>query len=549
MLFFVVFLSSVFGLMGSFPNQTYHYQIKTFPVSDRTEFEIALRFQNPNTEPINVKMPSDCYGTPNLSRYVKTFSGENGTVVENGENESSRKVIPNKEGLINLRYTLSFDPGEMDKYAFSPNTSTSHFHLAMCQWMLPIGDTNQKHRYVFEIQNVPNNWEYYSSIAESPTRTEIVESYENLTTASIGGGEKSGVKRFWVRGKPVIMFVHGEFQIPKAKIFEAIQRIVKFQRTWMNDYRQPFYVTAIRPRSGVVAGTAPLNYLVCFIKPDTTPEKLNSIIAHEMFHHWLPGKINIKLEKGEQDFRHEWFSEGVNEYLARKVLADSKLISHKQLVEFFNYDIQSIADNPFGKASYQNLVTAANEGRFETAAKKLAYFRGALIALNWETKLRRKNFNEVKDVLKNLILFASKSNGEITEQQFFEFMAKQGVDAKGDFEKYILQGKPIEVLEDSFGKNFTLEEKDVPSFDLGFNLQETFKVRKIINVLKDGSAYQAGLRDGMEFVRIRNSSRFSNNWSSEIPVSVTIKENSVERVIEYFPNGKGHRLLLFRGVN
>lgn len=546
MLAIFLLLTSLFTPIQTQADETFRYRIKPIPTNDRTNLEISLQFNAANEVP--VKLPVGCYSLPDIYRSVKTFEGEKGTIVTKGKDETERLVKPNSNGVINIKYTLSFDPERMLDIAFAPSTGADYFHIGTCQWMLQIGELDKERPFVFEMIDAPKDWELYSSLGANPAYVKTISSYNKLTSSAIGGGNKNGVHRFSVKEKPVAAFVHGGFKVSKEEIFQVVERIVTLQREWMNDYEQPFYTVAVRPRNGIIAGTAPANYMVAFIKPEATKEEFNILLAHEMFHHWLPGRIEIKPEKGYRSFIHSWFHEGFNEYFARRILLEADLLTPERFAELINGDIINIANNPFRNAAYEDLIDAAKKGRFDSAAQKIAYYRGVLIAVNWEAELQRKNKTGLKTIIRNLNEFAAKYNGEITGQQFFEFMKKQGIDAKKNFEEYSMQGLSIPVYPNALGKNFVLRKKSVPHFDPGFSVIDSFNEKKITGVVKDGAAYRAGLRNGMELVRIQNSNRFANAWREDRPMLVTIKENSSEKVFEFFPLGEPLDLLLFEPV-
>ncbi|MDQ4120743.1 MAG: hypothetical protein M3209_04780 [Acidobacteriota bacterium] len=543
LLFFIFLFFGAFN--GAQIDDRISYQIKPVPAADRTNLEIAVHLKAENHS-VKIKLPQDCFGTPDIYRYVIKFEGEAGTIVENGANGAERVVNPDINGVVRLRYTLSFEPQAMNENPYAPHTSANHFHLAGCQYLLQIGNENQKRRYQIEITQAPQNWRLYSTVDQNAAKFEILASYEELASAAIGGGAESRAFKF--HEKPVSVFVHGKLNVSSNEIYRAAERIVKIQRDVFADYSQPFFNIVIAPRSGFVSGYAPKNSFICFVKPEITKDELNVLLAHELMHNWLPGKIRIVPDKPFTRLRDEWFDEGVTDYLARRLLLDNNLITTEKFTKLVNQDIINIADNPHRAATYEDLTVAAKAGKYNSAYKKLAYYRGALMALNWETELQRKNGKKVKliDFIRGLYQSASKTDGKISEQAFFETARGFGLDAKKDLEKFILRGEPISVLPDALGKTYDLRASEVPSFEPGFSLAETFKTRKIAGVVENGVAHRAGLRDGMEFVSIENSNRFANGWSAKNPLVVTIKNEGQTRRVEFFPHGTNIKLYLFQ---
>jgi predicted metalloprotease with PDZ domain len=547
MTFLAFFVFAFFGSSGTAQaDDAIRYQIKPIRATDRTNLEIRARFKAENNGSVKIKLPQDCFGSPDIYRYVARFEGEAGTVVAEGATDAERTVKPNAAGDVQLQYVLSFDPVKMNDNPYAPHTSANHFHVAGCQFLLPIGDENQKRLYAFEIVDAPQNWRLYSTLNSNARNFEKVASYEELASSAIGGGAESRV--FKVQGKPVSVFLHGKLDLPEKDIYLATERIVKIERGSFDDNGYPFFQIVIAPRGGFVSGYAPSNSFVCFVKPEISKDELTVLLAHELMHNWLPGKIKIVPDKPFTRLRDEWFDEGVTDYLARKLLLDNDLITREKFAELVNQDIINIADNSHRAATYEDLSAAARAGRYNTAYKKLAYYRGALMALNWETELQRKNGKKVKliDFIRALYRSAAKTDGKISEQAFFDLARGFGLDAKKDLEKFILRGEAISVLPDALGKTYELRQSEVPSFEPGFSLAETFKTRKIVGVIENGAAHRAGLRDGMEFVSIENSNRFANGWSAKKPLVVTIKNQSRTRRAEFFPHGATIKLHLFQ---
>lgn len=526
------------------PANILSYKIKPVPQNDRTDLEISVEFKAEKVGALKIKLPTDNFGTPDLHKFVTRFAGEKGTLVTAGENEREKIVTAARDGNVALRYTISYDPKVMDDFAFAPNTGAKYFHVAGCQWLLHIGDDAQKRIFRIEIIDAPENWKFYSSKAANAEKLELETSYNELISAPVGGGEYA--HQFRVKTGRVSVFVHGEYDIPRKQIYSSIERIVRLQRRWFDDYSQREFTIAVAPRSGVVAGYAPSNSFILFVKRDTSAEQLNRIIAHELFHTWLPNKIEIVQDKKFSGIRYEWFTEGFTDYFARKILTEAGLMNETRFADSINQDILSVADNPHSSKSYDELVELVKANKYDSAAKKLAYFRGALIALDWDARIKKRDKNnDLSAFVRELYKLAQKTGGKISEQDFYDLVAAYGIDAKADFEKYIMRGGQIAPDALALGKNYHLSEMEKPSFDPGFSLDETFKTRKISGVKENGAAYKAGLRDGMEFISVENSSRFSNAWSAEKPLAVSVKLEGKIRRFEYFPHGQMLKLKLF----
>lgn len=538
----------LFMLWQSAAGAAIHYRIKPVPLIDRTNLEISLNYQTAETEPLTVKLPVDCYGTPKLYRFATSFTGESGTVVKNGKDDGERIVQPDSQGEIHLKYVLSFDPQALADNTFSPNVGNGYFHVAGCQWMLQIGNAEEKLPHIIELVDAPKDWKMYSSLTANPAKFEGVVSYDDLERTALGGG-REGFSRFVVREKPVSVFVRGKFAIPRTEIIAAVRKIVTLQRERFNDFNQPFYNIVVLPKEDNVAGTRIENLFVSFFKSDVTREQLYVLLSHEMLHNWLTADI-VKPPKGELSFKYQWFYEGFTDYFSRRILFDAKLLTPEKFAELINRDILNIADNPNKNTTFQDLIEATKTGKFNTPFIKLSYYRGALIALDWDAKIRQRNKEKsLGNLIEDVYRLRLKNNGSVSEEDFFELVRKNyGIDAKADFEKYILRGEPIAVASNALGNSYALRESSVPSFDPGFLLNESRQAKKISGVKAGGTAYRAGLRDGMEVVRVENYNRFGNAWNPSKPLVIVVKEQNKERKISFFPHGAPHKLLLFQAI-
>ncbi|PKA82030.1 M61 glycyl aminopeptidase [Ulvibacter sp. MAR_2010_11] len=354
-----------------------------------------------------------------------------------------------------------------------------------------------------------------------------------MISSRIGGGGEHYT--FNVKEKPVLVVVKGNFGIASQDIFNGVEKIVTLQRDWFGDYEYPFYRVVINERKEIIAGTAVKNQFVCFVKADIDADELNIILSHEMFHNWLPEKIKITHTADYYGTIYEWFTEGFTTYFAKKILLEAGLLSIEKYIELINKEIQNIGDSQLKNVTSAEIIATIKEGKFYSEYKKLAYWRGALIALKWEAELQNSKEKEsLSGFIKALYRFAQNKGGKISEQEFHLFSEEFGIHAAADFEKYIVGGAsillphslPLEVSE-----SVEIAEIDFHVFDPGFDLITTKKTSLISGVAKNGKAYNAGLRDGMKFVRSENSTRGDFGWNEDRLLKVTVKENETEAEI------------------
>lgn len=522
-----------------------YYQLQPLPTEDRTDMLVTLSFKSDTAVVIN--LPSDYYGTPRLFRYITEFSGLNGTIITRTTSDDSRRVTPDSAGVITINYGISYDPVEMDRYAYAPITRPTFFHVAGCQWLLSIGPDQTEATYHVTIDPLAD-WTFYSSKFLRADSFVVEATYENMATLFIGGSSGKEVhETINVKGRPVDIFIQGQYDFDDPEVIDGISRIASAERMWFNDFSQPFYNISILPRTGLLAGTASDNYFVCFIDQATSEQRLYRLVAHEMFHYWLPGKLEIRIGPDDCDFKHDWFHEGFTDYLSWTILRGAHLINPGNFVEMINQDVVALANNPSAHDTYQDLCHNLSSGEFRTAQKKLAYYKGALLALRFDILLKGHG-HTLHDFILELYRAAGAHEGKISFDKTCAIGDEYNLNIAGEYSKFIAGGADIPLPESAF-PDYQLKEQTIRLFDPGFNMRESGRTRLITGVTKDGPAYEAGLRDGMTYVKRKNSNRFSNSWSESKPLVVTVLLDSAEVDIAYFPVGDTATVMLYRIEN
>ncbi len=527
-----------------------NYELRLVPRADRTDLLVALRLRTADDAPLAIGLPKDtAFGTPDLSRYVTAIEGLGGTTLRPGADTSTRIAHPGRGGEVHLQYTLSFPPNEFGDGTYAPNSGSGYLYVAGAQWLLRIGDPSTPRPYVIGFHELPPKWRAYSSLGSDPKRIDVLLSHKRLSRSALGA-VRDGFTTFTTQQSPVSVFIAPDFADRRAMFAQAIESIVRAQRKAFDDYSAPFFNIVVLPRPNNVAGIKSGQQFTCFMRQDITRQQLTVLLAHEMMHSWITDRVfrvGPADERAENFVRNMWFIEGVNEYLARITLRNAGMLSPSDFADLVNRDLTNLADNPHRHETFDEVMQAANTGKFGVAYTKLSYYRGALIALNWEARLRAANsettvLSAIRDLYRRVV-----HEETISYDLFFEALDAFGLDARQDFQRHILQGLPIEPRPDALGAAFELQATDVPSFLPGFAVRSSRNAGSAIDVIDGGAAHRAGLRNGMPVTSIENATRFGNAWDPNAPLTVVTRENGVARRISFFPHGKLRELKLFQG--
>lgn len=513
------------------------YVIQAKPERNRTDLIVTARWQADDGHPFEVEVPKDYYGSPDLSQLVASFEGLEGTVATRVEDLHRRRLSPSANGKVAVRYRMAYRPEILDDASFAPVANPRQVQVFGCQWMLRIGRLDEPRKTSIRLK-FPKDWISYTTLVADPASISVTASYLDLVSSVVGMGDVSH-KRFMIKGKPLDVYVARGFALKDQDIFQKIDAVVNMQRSWFNDFSQPFYVIPLSVRPDNIAGTAVRNGFVCFLKADSTEPQVLGLLSHEMLHSWIPAKMHVDNPGETERWEWEWFDEGFAEYFGRKVLLDSKSISKLQFVQLLNRDLLNIADNPAKNKTYDQVKADIDAGRFSVAHKKLSYYRGAVIAANWDARITARSAGKrsLSDAIRDLYKLAAKTSGRLTQEQFYAFFAKERIDAKRDRETYILKGETIEVEPLAAGVGFRLGQPSLPVYETGFDLPASLREKKIVGVKPGSSAERAGLREGMHLVMVSNSNRFGNAWDSKKPLSVWVEVGGKPTRIDYQPLG------------
>lgn len=349
---------------------------------------------------------------------------------------------------------------------------------------------------------------------------------------------------FEVEGRPVSIFVQGNYKyLDEDILINKIKELVRYQRDWTLDYSQPYYNISVIERPNGLNGTAPGNLFVCFVDSGSTVHQILKVISHEIFHYWLPNKVQVQTEKEESDLKYAWFYEGFTEYFSRKILYEMGTLSLDEYVDTFNTDIFLIANNDQGNIRYKEMLDIRKKKGLGTNLHKLSYHRGNLMALRWESQIRSMGSGRsLKQFFLEVLGQCDDKGGFITFDQLTALGNRYGLHIDEDFEKYILKGRDIDLPKDAFEGSHRLAMVDKPSYERGFDLDRG-AVWELTDVTQGSKAYQAGLRNGMQFISSKNAYRFRTSWLADSPIELKVRgRDGREQMYSYFPEGENMKL-------
>jgi predicted metalloprotease with PDZ domain len=526
--------------------RTVEYDMRPLVLPDRMEMMITVRAQVSGADPVAIEMPKDLYGNPRIHESIHGVTGLDGTAVERGANPLERILSPAQDGRATLSYRVSFDPRLEETYSYAPVSRPEHWQAFFCQFMIGIGRADEVAQYTFRLSGLPRGYTAFSSLAPGDTRFSTKGARQNLRVGMIGLGNLEH-RRFRVKGKPVDVFSERSLSASHPTLVDDVERIVRLQRVWFSDYGQRFYTISLSARPDNVAGVRVENAFVCFVQPQASREAILGLLSHEMFHNWLPGRLLVEPDRRTDPYLFSWLDEGFTDYFGRRLMLEGGLIDESSFAAYLNQTIRNVSDNPHRSATYAEAKEAMQKGRYGSAFVKLGYYRGALMAANWDARIRRASGGKksLADTIRSLYRAAQKSEGRVSFESLDKALRPYSIDPEAEQRRHILAGEPIVPDEGAAGDRYTLRKRAVPAFDPGFAMDASIRARMVQGVDPAGPAFRAGLRDGQELVAVENASRFSNAFDPSRPLTVVVLTDGLERRILYAPDGRPVELLLY----
>lgn len=311
--------------------------------------------------------------------------------------------------------------------------------------------------------------------------------------------------------------------------------------TFFDDLDTPYLVFFRHNEAGAIGGAAlPGSFMVGYgDAPAPTPDRLRSMLAHEIVHNWA---------KSFGDPGAEWYGEGMAEHYSAAITLRAGLIQPDEFLAGLNAQALSYYANPL-----RELPSSQVAERFwsDTRVRNIPYDRGALYLASVDAAMRaRSSGMRTLDDL-TFAMLDRLQNGQSYDSSAWVGLVdgELGAEGRSQYEA-MLAGELLVPPMDAFGPCFSSEATTYPQFELGFDSAVLAEVPRIVTDVVPGSkAEQAGLRSGDEITAPVVLEDVLTNPDAQLTLKLRRGAGALE--ISYVPRGaavSGYRWTRVPGV-
>jgi predicted metalloprotease with PDZ domain len=452
---------AVVSVRGADLSYTFHYGPEPLP-----KLVVDLRFDVNTDGPKQLVLPSQYGGQNEMWRSISALEVIAGPIqLQPGSRPDLRTIGATGKGPCHVRYTVMGVTGPLGRSVYYwPVLTREYMHL-LGKTFLVKPDWPELQRLSVELNwKLPAGWVAGDSFGLSRGVQQFSGSLFELQQGVYVAGDFR-FHQFEIRGRPGAVALRGQWSFTDDEFATFVNRIVTAERAlWKDDAFPFFFVTLlpvdIGPRSfsGVGRWNGFATFMPMHAKLDAS---FRYLLAHELFHIWNAAKLSYSAGVPPELY---WFSEGFTDYYAYVLLMVEGFESfpdyvdrmNKVIAQYWGWRTRNLPNDAAAKAYYSD-----NE------AQKLAYLRGALIALNWNAAIREGSQGKLSlnDFMLALKRRAEESHEELTQAVLVGEAKRFGIAEAGkQVASWVGRGDTVEVRKDSFGSCAEMAGVDPPRF-------------------------------------------------------------------------------------
>ncbi len=355
------------------------------------------------------------------------------------------------------------------------------FHRVNIRWPVPDGPADKSLRCEIQWVGFPDNFRLINTYDIDRRQQKFETTLGELRKAVFAGGDFRTV----ISPKGLILVTRGEWRVTDATMLDWADRIAAEHLAVWKDEGLPDHRLYVIATTNIQQGEGRTRGSIMEVNlEEYAAETFQHSLSHEMFHQWNPRRLNT----GDNEELY-WFTEGFTDYYAVLSLWRAGIWSFQQTVDYFNNVLRIYYSSPMRNLTPTQMV---NTRKSDLAAERLPYQQGTLLALHWNRtgKSLDRAMLSLRNNNRNLL-----SNGHIAKALRVIGLRK----ASEEIQRFIVEGKTIELRHNLWGACATESRLDVHGFEMGFNSKTSSRTWIIEGVKQDSNAWRAGVRDGQKW--------------------------------------------------
>lgn len=515
------------------------YTIAPDPDTGRTRVELQWDTQGRVISAIGVS--TRWMGIEDVSQLLENVGIEGGRV----RREASRWIIEHKRGAtLRLSYTVNPRRTQLDwKSTGYPVATREFFHGFGNAFLLtPEAGGDVPSTYTALLRwKLPGDWKAACSWGVGKSVATTIEAADLRHSVYVAG--KLSIREKEQDGRSVTVAILNRFRFETDEFLDSASAIIAKECEFMRESAFPPFVVTVVPvgdpvgeKGSQLSGSGLYNSFALFMAPESRlNDAVEHLFAHELFHYWN-GRI---LGAARPEGLVMWFTEGMTDYYARRILFESGLWDAATYAKWTNRQIRQYAWNPAVRATNERIRDAF--WRERDTVGEVAYQRGMLLGLRWHRLARDRGVKEGLDAL--LFALLDKARREKFELSN-EGIRRIGREVLGEwfaaeFDRFVVNAEPVEIPQDALMPALVGKPSRAYEFDLGFVRERSLKERRIIGLKPGSAAEKAGLRENDELV----------GWDvygeADQETVLKIRRGDKVRTISYFPRGESREAVQF----
>lgn len=534
--FFVFSLLALASCVWAMPPRQVTYRIEHRNDEKGLRLQIELQFTGHESGRTELILPSRTGGQTQLYETIQNLEILTPKIHVADTSQPWVKVLTHEpEQMIRMRYELVQDRADalqaLRGAGFRPIIQPTYFHWLGSAWVRPGLDEAEPLSFSLEWQNLPPEWTISNTFGVNQRQQKFTTTLRAFTSSVFVGGDFR-LRTVRVKDRPVQIALRGTWMFTDEEFATLVGKIFALERGFWNDFDYPNYLITllplVAPANGAAnSGTGLNDSFAMFATANSTLHDLKYLLAHELFHNWNPRRLGRIPHPPESLY---WFSEGVTDYYALRLLWRGGLISWEEYLAKYNEVLRNYYTSPVRNAANERL---GREFFSNAELARLAYWRGRLLAANWDALLRTNSNGKhsLDDVLRDLYNNADKTElNPATISAAVRRYANE--DVLPELNRVIDGSEIVMPRPNLFGVCAERTMIEVGEYELGFDLDALHEKMQIQRVLPHSAAYRAGLRDGQMVTR--RPAFQTGNASQEI--ELTVRDGGKEKTVRFFPS-------------